>query len=348
MREPLSISLYGCGQRTQQLLDSVFDTGKLKVAACYDINEERAGAAARKYSGRSVYSLDELRNYRTDAFLICLFPAAHKNALLEIAPTGKPIYMEKPIACDVVGALETVDAVRLYNNICHVGFCYRHVPVFKKIIEMIKAGDLGEIISIDQDWLAWQHEPWAGDWRSDPKTGGELLQHCCHAFDVFRQWGGNIVSVMAKTTQVLSPESPSENVANVLFVHENNKTLTNFNHSTVSRYNNLQGRVTGTAMTILYEWNQNSNIKIFKDNKYMGKREPDEVLYFASGGYDKPMMEDFILEAKGEKEVNITVEDGLVTTAITEAIRKSNETGREIKVEDIISDARSSAKGRFD
>ena len=79
------IGLYGCGTRTQQILERALKNGIAKVTLCHDISEANANKLAEKYQAK-VCSLDELLSSdEVDMYLISLFPAAHPDALLKAA-----------------------------------------------------------------------------------------------------------------------------------------------------------------------------------------------------------------------------------------------------------------------
>jgi len=213
----ITLSLYGCGHRTEALVNSVWDTGRVAVSCCYDLNQERARALAEKYGGTAVDDVAGLLvDPRSNAIIVCLFPAAHAEALRAAIDTGKPIYAEKPIATKANEARDIVERVEQKGVYVRVGFVQRYVPLFEKILDMIRAGEVGDLISIKHEWLEWASPSKTGEcegynWRSDPATGGELLQHTGHFWDVLRLWAGEFESVIAQTNQLLWPKSPSEN-----------------------------------------------------------------------------------------------------------------------------------------
>jgi len=340
MSRVLSVSLYGCGSRTQMLVDSIYPTGKIKISACYDLRKEQAEAVAKKYSARAVATVAELINDpQAGAFLISLFPGAHKDALLQVAPTGKPIFIEKPFGTTGADAKEAWQCVKKHGNICRVGLAQRYVPVFKKVGEMIAGGEVGEVLAVHEELLSLMGPNLRGelasyDWRQDAKTGGELLQHSCHDFDRLRHWVGEIVSVIAQSNHVIYPKSLSENNVHALFMHANGKTMTNFSLSLVSRFNNHQGLIIGSAATLFYEWREKSSIRIYRGDKCPGKREPDEIIAdFSSEIEDRLIMEEFLREARGEQKVAVTAEDGMRSTLITEAIRESCARGCRVNID---------------
>ena len=74
----IRLGLYGTGNRTKTLLDSLGGDGFYKVHAAYDRNRESAAALTAKYGGTVCRSADELADFEgVDAYFISLSPFAH-------------------------------------------------------------------------------------------------------------------------------------------------------------------------------------------------------------------------------------------------------------------------------
>ncbi|MCM8786399.1 MAG: Gfo/Idh/MocA family oxidoreductase [Candidatus Omnitrophica bacterium] len=340
----IKLGLYGCGARTNVLVDSIYKYGLVKVVCCYDIDKERSIKTANKYNAVSVNSSSELINYpEIDAFIISLFPKYHANATMEVIETGKPIFLEKPIATNLEDGKKLVKKVKEKNIILHVGFVQRYVPVFKKVKEIIQSGQLGKIIGIQHNWLsryappAWMIE--TKNWRLDPETGGQLIYHYCHFFDLLRFWNGEFKSVVSMTNHIIyNPDSPSENEIFATIEYENG-ALAGLHFSEVSNRNDMIGRIEGEKLTLEYEWNENSIIKIYSKP---GLRKPDEIIGpFKMDIPDDEIMNDFIKEIKGEKEVSPNIIDGFIPLKLATAIRLSAKEGRKVYLKELIEDDKS-------
>ena len=141
------IGLYGCGCRTQQILERALEDGVAKVTLCHDISEKNANALAEKYNAK-VCSLDELLSSdEVDMYLISLFPAAHPDALLKAAKTGKPIYIEKPVAV-FINDIQRLMPLTTRTDI-HVGLSYRYIAVFRDLLDLVNSGKIGDLISVN-------------------------------------------------------------------------------------------------------------------------------------------------------------------------------------------------------
>ena len=70
---PFRIGLYGCGRRTQAILERALASGTACVTRCHDINQKSAEELAAKYNAKTA-TLDELLSAEdVDMLLISLF-----------------------------------------------------------------------------------------------------------------------------------------------------------------------------------------------------------------------------------------------------------------------------------
>jgi len=335
--EPLRLGLYGCGARTNALVDAAYQEGLVGVCCCYDVDEGRRRETARKYDALAVGSSRRLiAEDEVDAFVISLPPRLHASAALETLRAGKPIFLEKPIATNLEDGRKLVKAVKEAGVVCQVGLAQRYVPVFRKVTEIIRSGALGRIIGIHNHWISYAGTEGplmsdSGNWRGDPRTGGELFYHYCHFFDLLRVWGGEFVSVTATSNHLIFPKCPGENEILMTLQYESG-ALAGLHFSEVSRHSDMIGRIEGSEATLEYAWNENSFIKLYRETKHHN-REPDEVLEgFDPGVSDREIMSAFLRAARGEAPPPVTIEDGFVPLQVAVAARESARTGRRVQL----------------
>lgn len=342
----LRFGLYGCGARTDALLDSVFGDKLVSVSSCYDLDRTQSERAAKKYNARAVKTEQQLlEDPDVDAFLISLPPARHASAAIRAAEAGKPIFLEKPVATNLEDGRNLIKKLSGKDIICRVGLAYRYVPVFRKLAKLIEEGAFGTMLDVFYHWVSWAasvpiviNEGDNSNWRGSPESGGQLIYHCCHLFDLLRYFGsisgsGEVVSVFASTNHMIFPKSPSENVVVAAMEYESG-AIAGFHHSEVSRQCDGFGRLEGSEATAEFSWNDNSVIKIFREARRTGERSADDVINISSPAIDdRAIMVDFIKEAAREQPVGVTVEDAFKALKIACAIRKSSKEGRKIQLD---------------
>ena len=318
------IGLYGCGTRTQQILERALKNGIAEVTLCHDISEANANKLAEKYHAK-VCSLEELLSSdQVDMYLISLFPAAHPDALLKAAKTGKPIYIEKPVAVfmdDVKRLLPLKDRKDI-----HVGLSYRYIPVFRVLYDLVKGGKIGDLIAINTNWMSDilkpEYDPTKDlNWRHKPETGGELTQHCCHTFEWFRSLGGDFESIAAMKKIIPGNKSCLEDIWEIMIRMQNGGMIT-FHNSYINPKFTLSGYLEGTDGTLEWEWNDPSRIVYYPRKN---QRAPGEVIPVPDEVTDA--LEEFIRRMQKNEPVEVSVADGLWSILPPIYARESAENG---------------------
>lgn len=110
------------------------------------------------------------------------------------AKAGKHIHMEKPGGCDVAEFCKMIEAVKESKKVFHTGYMYRYNPYIMRLMERIKAGELGEIISVEAQ-MSGYHPKVQREWLSE-YDGGILFFLGCHLIDL-------IYGIMGKPDEII-------------------------------------------------------------------------------------------------------------------------------------------------
>lgn len=112
--------------------------------------------------------------------------AEHVIACLE---RGLPVALEKPLAVTPGQCERIIDAERINNGRTVIGFVLRSAPFYAKIHELIAAGTIGNVVSVQADELpGWgvTNVMNRSSWRRFTKySGGSMLEKSCHDMDIF-------------------------------------------------------------------------------------------------------------------------------------------------------------------
>lgn len=116
------------------------------------------------------------------------------------AEHGKHIHMEKPGGRELADFEKLVAIMKKTGKVFHTGYMYRYNPVVKDLLKRIKAGELGDIISVE----AQMNSNHPDEQRRFLKTfkGGIMFFLGCHLVDLTLLIMGkpnNIVPFNAKT-----------------------------------------------------------------------------------------------------------------------------------------------------
>ena len=212
--DALRLGLYGCGNRTRALLDSLYGEGEYRVVAAYDIVPGAVKTLVERYGGTACASEDELLGCEeADAFLISLDPFAHPDAFDKTLERGKPIFIEKPIALTAERAYRMMTSAREKNVPVHVGFLHRYYEHHKAARKFLHENPPGRLFSVTCNW----HHP--GETEMINCTNNlpdnfrlklsQIPFHCCHALDMLMLYGGPVRRVDARGLKLVKRNYPS-------------------------------------------------------------------------------------------------------------------------------------------
>ena len=139
-----------------------------------------------------------------DALVITTPNYQHADQLLQLFKrTTLPILVEKPIVTSLEQAVAVHEAAAKHPAPVWVAMEYRYMPPVARFREQISAGDLGDLkmLAIREHRFPFLEK--VQDWnRFNHKTGGTLVEKCCHFFDLMRLIvGGEAIRVYASTGQ---------------------------------------------------------------------------------------------------------------------------------------------------
>lgn len=200
----MRIGLAGAGRIGRlhaQILPALDDVDAVLVAdpvpgAAHRVAEaagvEAAGADAADVEAAE--SVDRLFDSGLDAVVVAAATDAHADLVVRAAKAGLPVFVEKPVAVDVDGTLDVMNALAGSGVPVQVGFQRRFDPAYVEARRSVIAGDLGWVHTLRSCTL--DPAPPTADYVA---SSGGLFRDCAvHDFDSIR-WvtGREIVSVSA-------------------------------------------------------------------------------------------------------------------------------------------------------
>ncbi len=107
---------------------------------------------------------------------------------LRAAECGKHIHMEKPGGISQSEFERLISTVKSKKTVFHTGYMYRYNPAINKLMEQIRRGELGEIISVEAG-MNCRHPEKLRQWLKN-FPGGMLFFLGCHLIDLVLQIQG--------------------------------------------------------------------------------------------------------------------------------------------------------------
>ena len=110
------------------------------------------------------------------------------------AKSGKHIHCEKPGGREYEDFKNLIEIAREKKTVLHFGYMYRYNPYISKLIERVKAGEIGEVINVEAQ-MNCLHPKEARQWMSTFK-GGMMFFLGCHLIDLILQIQGEPQNVI--------------------------------------------------------------------------------------------------------------------------------------------------------
>lgn len=189
-----TIAVIGLGSRGTNYMRFVrlFNRKRAKIVAICDISEVKVKEIAKQYKiSRENCFTDEkefFKEKRADAVFICTQDNDHYRHCMMAMDVGYHIMVEKPLSFNIDECLEiekTAKEKNLYVVVCHV---LRYSNYYQKMKELVRSGELGEIMTINhQENIAnfhFAHSYVRGNWHSKESATPVLMAKCCHDIDI--------------------------------------------------------------------------------------------------------------------------------------------------------------------
>lgn len=188
-----SMCVIGAGTIGQEHMSVAAMLGRVRVQGIFDEHDASAAAAVDQYrtaTGRSIVRFERLEQAvadpDVDAIMICTPNSTHLDVLEVAAKTGKPIFLEKPMATTVADARRIVEIAASYPTFIQVGLQYRYkAPYVEAFHEALGRRSLGRLHTIAMSEYRPPFLDKVGQWNKFSEySGGTLVEKCCHYFDL--------------------------------------------------------------------------------------------------------------------------------------------------------------------
>jgi predicted dehydrogenase len=132
-----------------------------------------------------------LKETRPDILIVTTTDSTHDQYIVKGLDQGLKVISEKPMTTDERKCQAILDAEKRSGNKVIVTFNMRYTPYVRKIWELLRKGEIGEIKSVDLNWyLDTDHgASYFRRWHGLRDVGGTLLVHkSTHHFDAVNYW----------------------------------------------------------------------------------------------------------------------------------------------------------------
>jgi len=147
----VGIGVIGFGYWGPNLARNFNDVPGSRLAAVCDRDPARLAEARRRYPAARMYAtVDELlADGAVDAVAIATPVSTHHALAMAALRAGRHVLVEKPLAASSAQAAELVDEARRRDRVLLVDHTFLYTGAVRKIAELAKAGELGDIYYCD-------------------------------------------------------------------------------------------------------------------------------------------------------------------------------------------------------
>lgn len=339
----INFALLGCGRITRKhagLLGDNHVNGARLVAVC-DIKEELAKKYGEKYKVpwfTDMHQMMKEMENQIDVVSILTESGNHAQHTIEIAPYGKHVVVEKPMAltldsadamirvCDEAGVKLFVVKQNRYN-----------LPV-QKLRESLENNRFGKLVmgTVRVRWCRpqeyYDQDEWRGTWAMD---GGVFSNQASHHVDLLEWMLGEPESVFAMSrTALVDIETEDTGIAMIKF---QNGALGIVEATNATRPKDLEGSLSilgekgtveigGFAVNEMKTWNFTEEQPGDSEILEKFKENPPDVYGFGHLAY----LEHVVDSIKNGKPALVDGLEGRKSLELITAIYESIETGKEV------------------
>jgi predicted dehydrogenase len=192
------IGIIGAGQHAENAIYPSFaEINGCVIAACCDIDKERAGALARKHGVPEIFTDYRAMLEKTDLDAVCVIIPAHllEEPVIAVLDQGLDIFIEKPPGITAAQTKRWAAIAHKKNSIAMTAFNRRFEPVILEAKRLVE--ERGPITQA----LAGYYKNMGAMARNPFEPIDILGSDVIHSVDFLRWTGGDVISMRSDVTQ---------------------------------------------------------------------------------------------------------------------------------------------------
>lgn len=199
----------GCGEVTEKKSGPAFNLiPGSKVCAVMSRSKDKAQSYAQRHNIDRWYTDAQqlIDDPEVNAVYIATPPSSHATYAIMAMKSGKPVYVEKPLASSYIDC-QRINRVSEQTHIpCFVAYYRRYLPYFIKVKELVKSGVIGNIINVQIRFACpprdLDYNSTSLPWRvqRDIAGGGYFYDLAPHQIDLLQEIFGPIVRAKGYST----------------------------------------------------------------------------------------------------------------------------------------------------
>jgi myo-inositol 2-dehydrogenase / D-chiro-inositol 1-dehydrogenase len=334
----MRIGLIGAGRIGTSHADTLTGLPEVEALVVADADHARvldlaAALAGRACAVEAACGVAELFAADLDGVVVAATTDAHAELVKHAAAAGLPVFCEKPVAPDIAGTLEVIEAVRAARIQVQVGFQRRFDAGHAAAREAVASGRLGWVHTVRSCTL----DPAPPPKRFIPLSGGIFRDCVVHDIDGVRfVTGRDVVQVMAaganRGDEFFAECGDADTAASVLTLDDGTLALTS-----ATRYN-----AAGYDVRLEVFGSKDSIVAGLDARTPLSPAEGGGETYAAYGNFLERFAAAYAAELRaftdlvaGRIESPCTPEEALEAFIVAEACERSRREGTAVRVADI-------------
>ncbi|RPJ56800.1 MAG: gfo/Idh/MocA family oxidoreductase [Acidobacteria bacterium] len=206
-------AIVGVGGRSymyQQALHRKFAEYGQLVGVC-DVNPGRLKLAQQnaERNSQAVPPAFEAKDFdkliaetKPETVIVTTVDGFHHQYIVRAMELGCDAITEKPMTIDAEKCKQILEAQKKTGRKCTVTFNYRYSPPRTQVKDLLMAGTIGEVLSVDFHWMlnTMHGTDYFRRWHSNKNLSGGLMVHkASHHWDLVNWWLSDIPATVAAT-----------------------------------------------------------------------------------------------------------------------------------------------------
>src|SRR5680860_582999 len=313
----------------EQVIPALLKSEHCSVRAIASRKKDKAEVIAKKFNIPKYYgSYQELlEDAAIQAVYIPLPNHLHVEWAIKALRAGKHVLVEKPIALDSIEALKLVEESKKYPKLKVMeAFMYRFHPQWIKAKQLVDAGEIGELKTIQSSFSFFEDDPQCIV-NSAPFGGGSLMDIGCYPISISRYlFGEEPKNIMANIEY--HPEFKVDILASGILEFE--KGQSSFFCAT-QMAENQQAQIFGTKGSLIFEIPFNPP----KDRPakiWLVKQSKRTLIDFEICDQYALQADAFALTILGNKKAPIGLDDAVNNMIVIEKLKESHRSGKRVRM----------------
>lgn len=161
----INVGIIGCGSITRQRHAPEFCSNTdSKIAGFYDPKKERSSELAKKYGVKAYKTVEEMfLDDKIDAVCVATANHVHASLTIQALKAGKHVLCEKPMATSLEDAKKMILTAKEACKFLMIGHNQRLAPAHLRAKEILKSGEMGNILTFRTSFGHGGPEFWSTD-----------------------------------------------------------------------------------------------------------------------------------------------------------------------------------------